>query len=362
MKLLYITNGITAPAGLERVLSIKASYFSDVLNYEVHIITLNELNSKPFYEFSSNIIIHNVEIKRTISGYLFSYIKQIRSIVHTISPDIISVCDDGLKGLFVPMWLGKKHCSIIYERHVSKTIQLGGNSPKLLHKLQFLLMNIGARSYDKFIVLTNESTKEWPLLNNIQVIPNPLPFYPKEKALLVNKKLITVGRFVPQKGYDRLIKLWPKIYNRYSDWTLHLYGTGPDEQLLKEIIENNNVKGVYLHAPVKNIKDAYIDASIYVLPSRFEGFGMVLIEAMACGLPCVSFDCPCGPADIIKNDIDGFLVPINQEDLLIQKITLLMENNKLRESMGLEAKKNVSRYSVENVCNEWDILFKKLCN
>lgn len=126
--------------------------------------------------------------------------------------------------------------------------------------------------------------------------------------------------------------------------------------------DDMGLKNVKFHNPVINIKDKYLESSIMLLTSRSEGFGMVLIEAMECGLPCVSFDCPSGPADIIKNDEDGFLINLEDVNAMTDKISLLIENKELRKTMGEHAKKNVKRFSPDNIVRLWDELFKSLIN
>lgn len=358
MKLLYITNGISATGGLERVLSVKATYFADVYNYEVHIITLNEEDKKPFYPFSDKIRIHNISIK-SIFSYISIYIPEIRRLIIEIAPDIISVCDDGLKGLLVPFWLKRGYRSIIYERHVSKVIQLKGGTG-LKHRLVSKLMEFGANKFDKFVVLTAGNVEEWKGVKNVVVIPNPVPFYPKQQSCLTNKRVITVGRFVYQKGYEYLIDIWSKVNLKFPDWHLDIYGCGPEEEHIKSMIRDRKTVNICLHKPFNNILEKYLSSSIYVLTSRFEGFGMVLIEAMSCGVPCVSFDCPCGPKDIIDNGKTGFLIPLDKTDQFVERLTDLIQNEKLRSELGTNARIAAARYLPKNICRKWDNMFREL--
>ena len=176
-KLLYITNAIGGAGGLERVLSIKASYLADKLNYEVHILVLNATDKPNFYAFSSKIIMHSIVVNGNSLHYIFKYVSAIQKAVRGINPDIISVCDDGLKGFFVPQFLSNKY-KIIYERHASINI---GNSSETNFLKNFLknskhyLMQLLAKKFKAFVVLTNGNLLEWNLKNAI-VIPNPLPF------------------------------------------------------------------------------------------------------------------------------------------------------------------------------------------
>lgn len=216
--LLYITNGINGPGGLERVLSIKASYLAEKLNYKVHILTLNQPETDLFYEFSPKINYHNISASGNPLQYFLSYRKGIKNVIKKIKPNIVIVCDDGLKGLLFPILIGKKQITI-YERHVSKNIEIKSENisrlKKLISTLKFKLMDWGGSKFDKFIVLTNGNLNEWNL-NNLQVIENPLSFYPTQNSTLNSKKVIAVGKQSFQKGYDRLLKSWPVSFAKKS--------------------------------------------------------------------------------------------------------------------------------------------------
>ena len=361
MKLLYITNGIKGAGGLERVLAVKASYLADKLGYDVHIVALNHNDAQCFYEFSDKIKIHNVAIKGNPISYLKMYTSGIKSCVKVIQPDVISVCDDGLKGFFLPFLIKAK--GIIYERHVSKIIELGSN-PSLIKKIttgfKFKLMTQLSKKFDRFVVLTNDNLTEW-YGKNVIVISNPLSFYPEQSSNLESKTIIAVGKQSFQKGFDRLLQSWAQVQEKHPDWNLEIYGKYDASQRLDVLASELNIaNSVQFFEPEKNIQAKYLASSIYVMSSRFEGFGMVLTEAMACGVPCVSFDCPCGPSDIIKNNEDGFLVPNGDVKAMATKIIALIDNEELRKTMGQKAKVNVKRYLPEVICNQWDELFKTL--
>jgi glycosyltransferase involved in cell wall biosynthesis len=362
IKLLYITNGVNGAGGLERVLSIKASYLAEHFDYEITILSLNEAEIQPFYVFSDKINFISVQVKGNPFAYILSYIKGLRKIVKDIKPDVISVCDDGLKGFFVPLFTGKP-CPMIYERHVSKIATNKNNNLINIVRTSIIyrLMDIGGKLYDKFIVLTEQNKLEWKRMKHLKVISNPLSFYPQKKALLLNKKVISVGKLSYQKGQDMLIKAWEIVAQKHPDWKLEIYGKKDKNNYYQQLIEQKGLeKSICLFDPIANIEVKYLDASIYVLSSRFEGFGMVLIEAMVSGLSCVSFDCPYGPSDIITEGEDGFLVPKGDIEILANKIMYLIENNQERIRMGANARENVKRYLPENIIPQWDKLFKQL--
>lgn len=365
MKLLYITNQICGSGGLERVLSIKASYLADSLNYDVHILTLNQGNASLFYDFNDKITYHNITVKGNPLQYFIKYRKGIKETIKKIKPDVISVCDDGLKGLLLPYIIGKPY-PMIYERHASKNIEIKKDDLKTLdkikHKITFTLMDLGGAKYDAFVVLTNGNTKEWHL-KNILVIPNPLSFFPTKEDLstLRNKKVLAVGNHGYQKGYDRLLQSWKLVINKHPDWTLDIYGKIDAEEKHKKLANEIDIAHtVTMHPPTKNIAAKYKEASIYAMASRSEGFGMVLIEAMAYGVPCVSFDCPSGPKDIIDNQKDGFLIKDGDINAFSSKICLLIENTKLRQELGEKARIKAEKYLPENIVPMWEELFKRL--
>ena len=361
MKILYITNGIKGAGGLERVLSVKASYLAEQLGHEVHILTLNHRAAPLFYNFSSKIQLHDIEVEGNPLRYISQYRKGILQTIQIIQPDVISVCDDGLKAFFLPLLLPKT--PIIYERHVSKQIAYGVN-PSWIKKIkvgvQLQLMNVMGRFFDKFVVLTQDNLNEWNLPNTV-VIPNPLSFYPETQSALANKTVIAVGKHTHQKGFDRLLQSWAVIQQTQPEWILEMYGKFDEQHSLQKLAKQLNIENsVRFFEPDPDIATRFLNASVFAFSSRFEGFGMVLIEAMACGVPCVSYDCPCGPSDIIRSGEDGFLVPNHDTDGFTQKLLELIENRELRLKMGAQAKINVKRYLPEVVVKQWDELFKSL--
>lgn len=348
MRLLYIVNGINGIGGLERVLSIKASYFADVLGYEVHIITLNEPDTKSFYKFSEHINVHRILAPGKGLVYIKAYIQNINQIVMAVNPDIISVCDDGLKGLYVPIWIKRRKAALIYERHASMRLN---NS-----KIYSLLMKLGGLLYDKVVVLTQYNLSEW-LGNNQVVIPNPISFVSKEKTTLKYKRIICVGSISYNKGYDLLIEAWRLIVQDCPGWKIDIFGKGDTFNYQKMIDDYHLQDSIHFRGPTDQVQKEMLHSSFLVLPSRSEGFGMVLIEAMACGLPCVAFDCPCGPRDIISNGENGILVPPENSALLAEGMKKMIFDVETLQKMSDYAFISVSNYLIEFIAAQWQKLF-----
>lgn len=356
-KLLYITNGISGSGGLERVLSVKASLLADDFGYEVHILSLNEEGKELFFSFSKNIKFHSVIVGGNPLSYFLQYRKGIQKSIDEIRPKIISVCDDAMKGFFLPHLI-QTRAEWLHESHASMVLGDKGNGVSVSKQVQHRLKQILGNSFSKIVLLTESNKREWNL-HNLEVIPNPLPFETDEISTLQNKKVIAVGSYSYNKGYDLLFQIWASIENKYPDWELHVYGNRVEENVSK-IGAALGLKNFFAHAPVNNIESKYAESSIFVLSSRSEGFGMVIIEAMSCGLPVVSFNCPNGPKDIISDGVDGFLIENGDTSSFAKRLVLLIEKLELRQNLGREGKITSEKYSAQNIVKAWDILFKTL--
>ena len=351
--ILYITNGITGSGGLERVVSLKASYFADEYGYDVHIVTLNDENKAKFYPLSDKITIHNIDTTGNIISFYKTYIGEIKRIIKFINLDIIFVADDGLKGVLFPI-IFKPKCKVIYERHTTKAIHGGGLKAKLISKI----MDYGSSKFDNFIVLTNGNKKDWPKAKNLEVIPNPIPFSCEGVPdIFMRNKIISVGSLSKVKGHDILINAWGKIAHKFPHITLEIYGEKKDNYHdLISLIHEQKLEGrVIINNPTREIKEKYLESRICVLPSRVEGFGMVLIEAMECGVPCIATKCE-GPMDIISNGNNGFLININDADDLVNKLAKMLLDEDLLNNLSSNCRITASQYRIDFIINQWNNL------
>ena len=173
--------------------------------------------------------------------------------------------------------------------------------------------------------------------------------------------MIAVGKISPQKNYGALLEAWKRVHGKFPDWRLDLFGAERDGGRLRTAIRSAGLEESFvLHPPTREIMAAYLGASICAMSSKYEGFGMMMVEAMACGVPCVAFDCPCGPADIISHEEDGLLVEKNNIPGLANALERLMGDEVLRGALAAKAREHVRRYAAETVAEQWNRLYGRV--
>src|SRR5690606_22031800 len=205
-----------------------------------------------------------------------------------------------------------------------------------------------------------DDLKQWRITNdNVVQIYNFSSLLSPKKALLNNKTLIAVGRLDAQKGFDILLDVWNKVNIQLVDrWILNIYGDGDEKEKLNAKIKNLKLSdSVFLKGVSNHISDEIAQSSIFVLSSRYEGFPMVLLESLSCGVPIVAFDCKTGPNEIIENNDCGYLVPLYEVDTMAEKILLLINNSADRKSKGEKSLEKSKLYSKKVIMNQWEKLF-----
>lgn len=377
LKIVYCTPALYMAGGVERVLSLKANYFADHYGYDITIVLTEGKNKPLFYPLSDKIKVVNLDIDfeelwtcsffKKILVYLKKqriYKKRLTEELMRLRPDItISLLRREINFLTSVKDGSKKIGELHVNRSNYRNFEAGeANAIKnLFAKLWMRNLVSHLKRLDRFVVLTDEDKASWIELKNVIVIPDPLALTIDEVSPLTNKRVIAVGRYVYQKGFDLLLQAWAKMENQHSDWELVVYGMG-DRDPYEQIIDDLRIdrSRCHLYGSTPDIKKEYLNSSLFVFSSRFEGFGMVLIEAMACGLPVVSFDCSCGPKDIVRPDEDGILVPSGDTDSLADAMHRLMSDDGLRKDMASKAIINVRRFQLDEIAQRWKTLFNSV--
>lgn len=373
MKIVYCIAKTHGSGGMERVLSTKANFLSK-RGYEIVIITTDQCGKESFFPLEDGIRCYDLGINyetnngKTFLNKLIHYpIKQqkhkqrLSVLLNELHADIVisMFCNDA--SFVSDIKDGSKK---ILEIHFSKfkRIQYGrkglwGIADRLRSKNDERIV----KKFDRFVVLTHEDRAYWGNLFNIEVIPNPLPFRTRTFAELKNKKVIAIGRYEHQKGFDLLIAAWAIVNKTHPDWNLDIIGEGDLRGHLQRLISDRQLDdSISLIPPTNQLDNIYRQSSILVMSSRYEGFGMVLAEAQSFGVPVISFACKCGPRDIISHGIDGYLVFELDVERLADRIIELIDNFDLRKLMGQAARENSERFLQSRIMNNWLTLFDDL--
>lgn len=375
-KIVYCTPSLYIPGGVERVLTTKANYFAEVLGYDIYIILTDGKDKTPYYTLSPQIHLINLDInfeelwhlsfiQKTVA-YLSKqriYQKRLKKTLLDIKPDItvsllrreinfITSIKDGSKKL------GELHVNKDNYRNFENDNT--NWAKELFAKWWMNNLTKKLNKLDSFVVLTQEDKEKWTNIDNLIVIPNPLSYFPDKQSTLTEKQVIAVGRYVYQKGFDLLLEVWSLVVQQHPDWKLKIYGGGNRESYIKQAQELGIEKHCMLEPATSDITGKYCESSIFVLSSRFEGFGLVLVEAMSCGLPCVSFACPCGPKDIISENKDGFLVENGNIKVMASRLCQLIENEKLRKQMGEQALFKSRKFNINEIGKKWQTTFDEI--
>lgn len=346
--------------GAERVISILANHLVSK-KYQVTVVTYYPKKSD-WYRLNrsvNRVIISwaRSKTKLEIIRNLSSRITQLRKTFIDIHPDVIIsfTTEVNVTTLLASFGLGIK---VIISERVDPTMHQ--NLPTVWKWLRRLTYPFS--SY--LVVQTATSAKYFSKFfgSRVVVIPNPVVLEaPSNADSLLFKKpfIVAIGRLVDQKGFDLLIESYATLANNYPNWNLVIIGEGDKRSKLEQLISRLGLSSrILLIGRVKNPQTVLHQADIFVLSSRYEGFPNALLEAMANGLPAISFNCPSGPAEIIRHNFDGILVPPENREKLSMAIGKLMSDKILRRKLGKNAKQVTTRFSVGKILGRWEGLFE----
>lgn len=372
MKIVYVCKVFAEWGGLERVWTDKMNALSELDGYGVWLLTTDQ-GSHPYpYPISDKVHCYDLNIRFT-KQYQYSFLKryytkyrltrlfrqELRRLIDEIQPDIL-ICNTSSYVSALVQWKG--NVPLIVESHGT------WDRPVHMDKLTF---HKRIQSWYKYwcigkaqavVALTNKDAENWKRVNKQSVaIPDIVHLNNSNTfSSCNNKRVIFVGRLDSQKGYNYLSEVWQIVSQRHPEWCLDIYGEGADKLVNSQFIPRGD--NVYAHPQTADIMERYKESSILLLTSVYEPFGLVMPEAMSCGVPVVAFDCPYGPSDIVSDGEDGFLVPCFDVKTFALKVCLLMEDEALRKTMGSRAVISSQRFSKDNIIPIWDALFKRISN
>lgn len=346
MKILLVIPTIKQ-GGAERVITELANQWS-FDNHEIHLILLAEADH--FYKLDKRITVHQLGFKNL--GKIQKIIAEtkvffkLRNLFKSERPDFVLSFMDKYNVL-----------TILASRFLPIKIFISDrSSPNKKISTSLYLLKKGTYKFADGIIAQTALAKDIIYKNfynkNIKTIPNPIKqvmLYPEIKREDI---IINVGRMVPEKGQKYLIDAFSKLQN--PDWKLVILGDGPlrielESQIKKLSLENN----IIIPGAVLNVDEWLARASIFAFSSISEGFPNALVEAMAAGLPSISFDCDAGPRDIITNSINGFLIETKNVNKLTEILNHLMYDTKLRFNIGIQAQMISDKLDIKLIANEY---------
>ncbi len=378
MKLIYCIHSVYNPGGMERVLLNKVSYLVSHYGWDITIVTTNQNGRPPFYPFPAAVKMVDLEVNYSAGDdegplkKILTYFKKrrlhqkrLRQYLEREKADVVISLFPSESSFIPAIKDGSKK---VLELHFNKFFRLQykrGGIIGLLDRFRTWQDERLVRKFDKFVVLTEEDKGYWGNLCNIEAIPNAVKPTDGRVSDVTAKRVIAVGRLDYQKGFDRLINAWNIVAQdpTLKDWKLDIFGQGEWQNMLEGMIRERNLQDrAHINCPTNTINEEYLASSLIVMTSNYEGFGMVLVEAMSRGVPAVSFDCVCGPSDIISHGKNGLLVTNGDIEALAEAMKRIMLDGEYRKQLSLEAVKVVDKYSEEMVMHRWHNLFMTLKN
>lgn len=373
MKLMYCIGSMATRAGMENILFHKAKRLAIDYGYQIVIVTSDASKGpkcfpdiKGISYLDLNINYYKASHTKGIRKYTTllhknrKHKERLQEAIISIKPDIIVSLGD-LDEWILPEI--HRTIPIVNECHFHYSYRIENYHGKAYQTIRLYFNRKIKAKYNKLIVLTKHDKEAWNL-KNCDVIPN-FSLFKAEKIQDVykNRKVIAAGRLTAQKGFDILLDIWKILKEKYDNskiWSLDIYGEGEDRDSLEKMIKENNLQEyVSLQGVSNNMLESYAKGSIFALSSRYEGFSLVLLEAMSNGLVPVSFDCKQGPNEIMTRDT-GYLIPQYDKELYAEKLYYLMTNEDVRMRMSEKCRIRANEYDENKIIKEWAELFEKL--
>lgn len=378
MKIAYCTNSIKYCGGIESVTVAKANALAEVEGYTVYLIVTDNKEDKGYFSLSPKVKVIYLEIHHPDDGWkskfhlvkslalrAWEYRKKLKTVIKEIQPDIIISTGTSEKYLINSI---KGNAKTIRETHFESNYRYRlSNIHTFLDRYlatlgKYLDYYYSISHYDLIVLLTEEDRNtNWKNITNAISMPNPVTFSSAAQSDKNSKEIISAGRLTYSKNFDALIRSCKEVFAKYPDWHLTIWGEGSERKMLTQLISKLNLESnISLPGATKDIGSKMLNSSIFALSSQSEGFGLVIVEAMECGLPVVSYSCPAGPKDIITDEVNGFLITPGDEKTFAERICQLIEDKDLRVQMGNAAKLRAKDFHIDRITALWCEIFENL--
>jgi len=363
MKITLVISSLTElpGGGAERIITNMANFWADA-EHKVTLITFDN-GKNPYYLLSKNVKWTALDFQGSSNNWfegLINNIKRIFTLRNTIvksAPDSI-ISFISATNILVLMATRFLSTSVIISERNSPTYYRANR--RIWHILRRLIypcaehLVVQTREIRLFFANYNRSVKVIP--NSVMILPENMRQEPRF-SLPPGKRIVAMGGLIYQKGFDLLLNIVSRLFEKFIDWNLIIMGKGPLGEELKNQAKRLGIESkVFCPGRVMNPISILSRCDLFVLSSRYEGFPNALLEAMACGLPPVSFDCPSGPAEIIQQGINGYLVPPEDIKSMEKILCKLMKEEGLRIALGKEARKVRGKYAPDKIMKQWEML------
>ncbi len=379
MKIVYFYPQFIPHAGTERILIDKMNYLAGLEGYEVVMLTFEQGTHPVAFSLSPKVRHIDLDV------HYYPYYKQPRpvrfyrwwqldkllrqrynALMEELRPDIVITTTYYATVMETVAQCPTPYAKVL-ESHIDRRFILSNdpaNRKSLLRWLHMLRdmhrVVTSARNFDILVALKQADADDWAKFVKTTVISNIVHLNDTDTcSSQEEKRVIFVGRYAPQKGLPSLLQIWKQVQPLHPDWHLDLYGDGELYEWLCSEAASLRMN-IHVNKPTTNIFNCYRSSSIFVLTSVYEPFGLVMPEAMSCGLPIVSFDSPSGPAEIITDGVDGFLIPQRDCTLFAQRLDMLMSQPDLRKQFSQNAIRSSQRFAPERIMPQWTHLFQQL--